>query len=139
MRTVEDIASIWKKKAAEAIYPGLKSNLVTFRTRPLSKAFRTGNLLRQFVKENRNNTFTKVKLKNQESFEMVFNIAPRGAFYGRFVHNGTVKMGARPFVKIGGDSKEVQDAVQEFMDSLPQKALEEQTEKIKSILSPFKE
>lgn len=135
MKTVEDIAKIWKQKAAQAIYPGLKSNLVTFRTRPLSKAYRTGNLLRQFVKENSNNTFTKVKLKNGESYELVLRIAPKGAFYGRFVHNGTIHMGARPFVEIGGDDKKVQDTVQEFLDSLPKSELEKQKEKLRGTLS----
>lgn len=139
MKTVEDIAKIWKQKAAQAIYPGLKSSLVTFRTKPLSKAYKTGNLLRQFVKENANNTFTKVKLKNGESYEMILKIAPQGAFYGRFVHNGTVKMGARPYVEIGGQDDAVQNAVKEFMDSLPKKALEEQKEKIQKILAPFKQ
>lgn len=141
MKTVEDIAKIWKKKSAEAIFPGVDSSLATFRGKrsiknfKQSTAFRTGNLLRQFVSENANNSFTKIKLKNGESYELVLRIAPKGAFYGRFVHNGTVKMGARPFVEIGGQSQEVQDTVKEFLDSLPITELEKQKEKLKQTFS----
>lgn len=141
MKTVEDIAKVWKKKSAEAIFPGVDSSLANFRGKrsiknfKQSTAFKTGNLLRQFVKENQNNSFTKIKLKNGESYELVLRIAPKGAFYGKFVHNGTVKMGARPFVEIGGDSKEVQDTVKEFLDSLPISELDKQKEKLRGTLS----
>ena len=146
MKTVEDIAKIWKKKSAESIFPGVDSPLANFRGKrsiknfKQSTAFKTGNLLRQFVKENANNSFTKIKLKNGESYELVLRIAPKGAFYGKFVHNGTVKngtvkMGGRPFVEIGGDSKEVQDTVKEFLDSLPISELDKQKEKLRGTLS----
>jgi hypothetical protein len=141
MRTVEQIANIWKKKAAESIFPGYDSSLVKFtgkrtiKNYKQSTAFKTGNLLRQFVAQNANPAINKIKLKNGESYEIAFVIAPRGAFYGKFVHNGTVKMGARPYMQIARDTTEVKTAVKEFMDGIPVEVLKEQTQELKKILS----
>lgn len=141
MKTVEEIANIWKKKAAQAIYPGYDSKLAKFTGKRTIKnykestSFKTGNLLRQFVVQNSNPAINKIKLKNGESYEIAFVIAPRGAFYGRFVHNGTVKMGARPFMQIARDTPEVKNAVKEFMDGLPVEVLKEQTKDLKKLLS----
>jgi len=141
MKTVEEIAQLWKKKAAESIFPGVDSPLAKFRGKRTIKnfkqstAFKTGNLLRQFVAQNANPAINKIKLKNGESYQIAFIIAPRGAFYGRFVHDGTIKMGERPFMRIARDTKEVKDSVKEFMDSLPVDVLNEQKEKLRKTLS----
>jgi hypothetical protein len=141
MKTVEEIAQLWKKKAAESIFPGVDSPLAKFKGKRTIKnfkqstAFKTGNLLRQFVAQNANPAINKVKLKNGESYEIAFVVAPKGAFYGKFVHDGTVKMGARPYMKIARDSKEVKESVKEFMDGLPIEVLQEQTVELKKTLS----
>lgn len=137
MRTVKDIATIWKKKSAQAIYPGFKSKLAKFTGKRKisnftdSTSYYTGNLLRSFVQANANNDFVKVQLKKGVSYELVFKISPDGAKYGKYVHFGTSKMGQRPFVEIGGQQKEVQTAIKEFLRSVPKEELQKQKDKLK--------
>jgi len=117
-----DIAKIWKKKSAEAIYPGLDSVLSKFTGKRSIKnfknstAFKTGNLLRKFVQSNADNDILATKIISNQFFryEMILDIAPTGAEYGKYVHNGTSKMGERPFARIGAEQPQVINTINEF-------------------------
>ena len=125
MAELIDIARTWKKKAAGAIYPGVDSPLAKFKGKrsiknfKQSTAFKTGNLLRQFVRKNSDAAIlaTKIVSSNFFRYEMILDIAPDGAKYGEFVHNGTSKMGERPYALIGGQDREVQSLIKEFLDA----------------------
>jgi hypothetical protein len=43
------------------------------------------------------------------------NIAPNGADYGRWVHNGTTRMIARPFGELATEDPDFQKVLDEFL------------------------
>jgi hypothetical protein len=141
MATLEDIAKTWKKKSAQAIYPGLDSPLAKFKGKRTIKnfkqstAFRKGNLLSQFVRKNADAAILATKIVSNDYFkyEFVLDIAPDGATYGEYVHNGTSKMGERPFAKIGAQQQEVKDVIKQFLDA----QAAEQLQKYVKILNPI--
>ena len=141
MATLEDVARTWKKKSAQAIYPGLDSPLAKFKGKRTIKnfkqstAFRKGNLLSQFVRKNADAAIlaTKIVSNNYFKYEFVLDIAPDGATYGEYVHNGTSKMGERPFAKIGAQQQEVKDVIKQFLDA----QAAEQLQKYVKILNPI--
>jgi hypothetical protein len=141
MATLEDVARTWKKKSAQSIYPGLDSPLAKFKGKrsiknfKQSTAFKTGNLLAQFVRKNADAAIlaTKIVSNNYFKYEFVLDIAPDGAKYGEYVHNGTPKMGERPFAAIGAQQPEVKDTIKSFLDA--QNAT--QLQKYKDILQPI--
>lgn len=108
MKTVKDVAKVFRKKAAEALYPGLPYRGGS------SKAFKTGNLLTKFITDPRNSFDNIPKQVGDGSYIFELQIAPRGAYYGRWVHNGTRKMDPRPFGKIGAEQPEVEKVFEEF-------------------------
>jgi hypothetical protein len=140
MATLADIAKIWKKKSAQAIYPGLDSPLAKFKGRRTIKnfkqstAFKKGNLLTQFVRKNADAAIlaNKTVSNNYFKYEFVLDIAPDGAEYGKYVHNGTSKMGERPYAKIGAEQPEVKAIIKEFLDT----QAADQLQKYKNILQP---
>lgn len=123
-----DVAKIWKQKTAEAIYPGLNSVLAKFRGKRSIKnfkdstAFKTGNLVRKFVQANARNEdlVSQIVSGNVTTYQLFVNIAPKGAEYGEYVHNGTSKMGERPFARIGAEQVEVKRKVDEFTKGVAQ-------------------
>ena len=140
MVELKDIAKTWKKKAAGAIYPGVDTPLAKFKGKrsiknfKQSTAFKTGNLLAQFVRKNSDEAIlaTKIVSNNFFKYEFILDIAPDGARYGRFVHNGTSKMGERPYAQIGAQDVDVKRVIKEFLDA----QVAEQVQKYKGILQP---
>jgi hypothetical protein len=138
MAELVDVAKTWKKKSAQAIYPGLDSSLAKFKGKRSIKnfrqstAFKTGNLLTKFVQSNSDNAMIATKMRSAQfvSYDIVLDISPSGAEYGKFVHNGTSKMGERPYAKIGLEQKEVKAVIDEFLSGLAKAELE----KYKNIL-----
>jgi len=115
MKTLSDVAKVYKKAAGKAIYPG--STYTSYKT-GTSKAFKTGNLLSKFVTSPSNvpNSIGREnKLTKGIKYTFVLDVAPRGAEYGQYVHYGTSKMGKRPFAEIGAESDEFQNALEEFL------------------------
>jgi hypothetical protein len=109
MKTLQDVAKQYRKSAAKAIYPGLpyssykraaKSSLPPNPAGQGSRAFNTGNLLTKFISSPQNN-INIIGSKVKDGYQFVLDIAPNGAEYGRWVHYGTRRMIARPFVQIG--------------------------------------
>jgi hypothetical protein len=63
-----------------------------------TRAIDTGNLLKRVKAANTPAKMVKeIKTKDNYSFEIDLDYAPRGAEYGEYVNNGTYKMAARPF------------------------------------------
>lgn len=122
MKTLQDVAKQYKKSAAQAIYPGFP--YPAYQKTRSSKAFKTGNLLTQFVRNNADDT--AIGKENGNTYTFTLNVAPQGAEYGRFVHYGTYKMQARPFAQIGAEDKKFRDVLDEFLvGKLDQMVMEE--------------
>jgi hypothetical protein len=132
MAELVDVAKTWKKKSAQAIYPGIDSALAKFTGKrsiknfKKSTAFKTGNLLTKFVQSNSDNSMIATKMRSASFFtyELVLDIAPTGAEYGKYVHNGTRKMGERPYAKIGAQQPEVKQIIDDFLSGLAKNELQ---------------
>jgi hypothetical protein len=122
MKTVQDVAKVFRKKAAQAIYPG-----VPYKTGS-SRAFKTGNLLTKFISDPRNSFDNIPKQVGDSSYIFELQIAPAGAYYGRWVHNGTRKMNARPFGQIASGETEVINIFQEFTEGVAEDFIEKKME-----------
>jgi hypothetical protein len=138
MKELKDLAKQYRKSAAEAIYPGLpypkyqrSSNSLLPPNPPGqgSRAFATGNLLTKFISSPQNAIDT-IAAKIGNGYQLVVNIAPEGAEYGRWVHYGTRKMIARPFGEIAAEELKFQAALDAFLDAEVEKEVEGQLEKI---------
>lgn len=113
MKTLQDVAKSFKQAAGKAIYPGVSYTSKPRRRFTSSKAFKTGNLLSQFVTQNNP---AKVGKQTPTGFELVLQVGPQGAEYGTYVHYGTYKMDARPFAQIATEDKNFQQVLNEFLD-----------------------
>lgn len=112
MKTLQDVAKIYRKEIGKAIYPGVPYS--GYKTRS-SKAFKTGNLLTSFVKSPQNAP-NRIGSKVGNGYQFVVDIAPDGADYGRWVHYGTRRMGARPFAELAAESIDFRTAIDELME-----------------------
>ena len=111
MKTLQDVAKIYRKEIGKAIYPGVP--YAGYKTRS-SKAFKTGNLLTSFVKSPQNAP-NRIGSKVGGGYQFVVDIAPDGADYGRWVHYGTRRMKARPFAELAAESNDFRAAIDELM------------------------
>jgi hypothetical protein len=125
MKTLEDVAKKYKQTAAQAIYPGFP--YPAYEKTKSSKAFKTGNLLSKFVSANADNTAIGRRIVN--GFEFILNISPDGAKYGQYVHNGTIKMEARPFAEIALEQPSFQKVLDEFIQEQVDNQVQLQLEK----------
>lgn len=112
-KSLKDVAKVYKDKALQAINPGVPYK--SYKTGS-SKAYKTGNLFSNIASENRiSNIFKKDKRTDKITF--TFNIAPRGADYGKYVQNGTWKMKKRPFAEIAAESPEFKLALDGYINT----------------------
>jgi hypothetical protein len=124
MSTLNDVAKAYKQAALQAINPGVPYK--SYKTGS-SRAYKTGNLFNQVNSSNNINSMSKLG-KDKKSFTISFDIAPNGAIYGQYVHNGTSKMRKRPFGEIAANSKLVADAVDDYMNQVVQNTLQTEFE-----------
>jgi hypothetical protein len=124
MKTLQDVALSFKQAAGRAIYPGISSSLVKFRTAPNSRAFKTGNLLTKFVTSPLN-TPNNIAKKTINGFELTIEVGPDGAEYGKYVHYGTSKMGARPFAEMATQDDRFKAELDEFLGDEVDKVVQE--------------
>ena len=106
MKTLKDIAGLYRSLATQNLQSG-----------PL-RAFKTGNLYRNVAQYNTLDRMVRPKTgknKGSKSFDLVLQVGPPGAKYGRFVEKGTYKMKARPFGETAANSKQLAAAIDEFM------------------------
>jgi hypothetical protein len=86
-------------------------------------AYKTGNLYKRVGSYNNiNNMVTqrpsrgKNKLKlDIDNINISLSFAPPGALYGRYVHEGTKYMAARPFAKEAANDKRMQTVIDKAM------------------------
>ena len=124
MTTLQDVAKQYRKSAAQALYPGLPYS--GYKTGS-SKAFKTGNLLTKFL-TSPNNDITRIGAKIKNGYQLVVDIAPQGADYGRWVHNGTRRMNKRPWAELGLEEPKFQKVLDEFLMSEVEKIVDGELE-----------
>jgi len=138
MKELKDLAKQYRKSAAEAIYPGLpypkykrapKSLLPENPSGQGSRAFSTGNLLTKFITSPQN-AIDSIASKIGNGYQIVVNVAPDGAEYGRWVHFGTRRMMARPFAELAASEPKFVQALDEFMQAESEKVVDGELEKI---------
>ena len=102
------------------VYKALSQLYIIKRDKP---AYKTGNLYKRVGSYNNiDNMVTKRpsrgknKLKlDREDINISLSFAPPGALYGRFVHDGTKYMDARPFAQEAAKDKRMQTAIDKAM------------------------
>jgi len=115
MKNFKDVAKVYKDKAISAINPGVPYSYKT----GSSKAFKTGNMLRQVSGANRIETMIREDKKGKVTFTFDFS-TPN---YAKYVHygtknkNGSVRMGKRPFAQIAAQSPEFKKVKDEVMNA----------------------
>lgn len=138
MKTLQDLAKGYRKLAAEAIYPGLpyskykrapKSPLPENPSGQGSRAFASGNLLTKFITSPQN-AIDKIGSKIGNGYQIVVNVAPDGAEYGRWVHYGTRKMIERPFAEIAAEDRRFTQLLDEFMETETEKKVDGEIQKL---------
>jgi hypothetical protein len=152
MKTLKDLAKVYRKSAAEAIYPGLpwdnyepkkkrklksgrvidNPNWIKWNKLPKgqkSRAFDEGNLLTKFITSPQN-AIDNIASKIGNGYQIVVNVAPEGAEYGRWVHFGTTRMLKRPFAEIATNEPKFVNALNEFMEGESDKMVEGEIEQL---------
>lgn len=123
MEELLNLAKGYKKLVGEAIYPGMpypsykRSPNSKLKPNPAgqeSRAFATGNLLSKFISSQKN-AVNSIAREVQGGAELVVDVAPKGAEYGKYVHYGTSKMLKRPFAAIANDDQRFQLLLDDFI------------------------
>jgi hypothetical protein len=114
MKTLKDVAKIYKDKALTAINPGVPYN--KYKTGS-SKAYKYGKMYKDVASRNRIQTMFQKDKKGKITF--TFNFSQPD--YAKYVHDGTknkdgtVRMAARPFAKLAAQSPEFIKAKDELV------------------------
>ena len=108
MKTLKDVAKIYKDKALTAINPGVPYN--KYKTGS-SKAYKYGNMYKDVASRNRIQTMFQKDKKGKITF--TFNFSQPD--YAKYVHDGTRYMKARPFAQIAALSPEFIKAKDELV------------------------
>lgn len=109
--SLEKIAEGYKQQALTYVYKGYAG----WKKAP----YKTGNLFRQVDDYNAvRNMATYRPSRHKTKYELPsitvsLNYSPPAADYGRYVHDGTYKMEARPFAKLAAEGPEFKKAVDE--------------------------
>jgi len=109
MKTLRDVAKVYKDKALQAINPGVPYKGYKTGT---SKAYKTGNLYKGVASRNRIQTMVTEDKRGNITFRLDFSVPN----YGQYVQYGTRKMKARPFAQIAATSPEFIKAKDEIMN-----------------------
>jgi len=109
MKTLRDVAKVYKDKALQAINPGVPYK--KYKTGS-SKAYKTGKLYKDIASRNRIQTMFTEDKRGNITFKLDFSVPT----YGKYVQYGTKYMGARPFAQIAATSPEFIKAKDEIMN-----------------------
>ena len=103
MKTLKDVAGIYKQSVSTAIQSGP------------TKAYKTGHLYNKFNSDGRNSADS---IGFAEGTKFIFRVVvgPDGAEYGSYVNSGTRYMHARPFGEAGANSPQFKTTLNEFMN-----------------------
>jgi len=87
-----------------------------------TRAIDTGNLLKKVKSANTPAKMIKeIKTKDNYSFEIELDYAPKGAEYGQFVNDGTSKMAARPFADNALNDPTVEAMLNQYYEDMVDK------------------
>ena len=145
MKELKDLAKGYRKLAAEAIYPGLpyskykrapKSPLPENPNGQGSRAFSTGNLLTKFI-SSPYNSLDNIARKTDKGYELVLEVGPDGADYGRYVHYGTVKMDRRPFAEVAADDTATKGRFGNLLDTFMESTMDTMVNKEMNTMEDF--
>lgn len=110
MKTLRDVAKVYKDKALQAINPGVPYK--KYKTGS-SKAYKTGKLYKDIASRNRIQTMFTEDKRGNITFRLDFSVPT----YGKYVQYGTKYMDARPFAQIAATSPEFIKAKDEIMNA----------------------
>ncbi len=99
MKTLKDVAKVYKDQALKAINPGVPYN--KYKTGS-SKAFKTGRIFKEVASRNRIQTMVTEDRSGNIVFKFDFQLPD----YAKYVQYGTRNMKARPFAQIAAQSPE---------------------------------
>ena len=89
-----------------------------------TRAIKTGNLLKKVKAANTPAKMVKeIKTKDNYSFEIELDYAPKGAEYGVFVNDGTSKMAARPFADNALNDPTVESMLNQYYEDMVDKMI----------------
>lgn len=118
MKTLRDVAKVYKDKALQAINPGVPYK--KYKTGS-SKAYKTGKLYKDVASRNRIQTMFTEDNRGNIKFKLDFSVPN----YGKYVQYGTRKMKARPFAQIAATSTEFKKAKDEIMNQKASELLDD--------------
>jgi len=99
MKTLKDVAKVYKDQALKAINPGVPYR--GYKTGS-SKAFKTGRMYKEVASRNRIQTMVTEDKRGNIIFKFDFQLPD----YAKYVQYGTKNMKARPFAQIAAQSPE---------------------------------
>jgi hypothetical protein len=99
MKTLKDVAKVYKDQALKAINPGVPYK--GYKTGS-SKAYKTGKLFKEVAGRNRIQTMITEDKRGNITFRLNFQLPD----YAKYVHFGTKKMKGRPFAQLAAQSPE---------------------------------
>ena len=99
MKSLKDVAKVYKDQALTAINPGVP--YAKYKTGS-SKAYKTGKMYKEIASRNRIQTMFQKDKKGKITFTFNF-VQPD---YAKYVQYGTKYMKARPFAKLAAESPE---------------------------------
>lgn len=118
MKTLKDVAKVYKEKALQAINPGVPYSKYKTGT---SKAFKSGKLYKEVASRNRIQTMVTEDKRGNITFRLNFQLPD----YAKYVHFGTRKMKGRPFAQIAAQSPEFIKAKDEAMNEKSAEVLDD--------------
>lgn len=118
MKTLRDVAKVYKDKALQAINPGVPYK--GYKTGS-SKAYKTGRLYKEIASRNRIATMVTEDKRGNITFRFSLQVPD----YAKYVHYGTKKMKARPFAQIAATSPEFIKAKDEAMNEKSAEVLDD--------------
>ena len=99
MKTLKDVAKVYKDQALKAINPGVPFK--GYKTGS-SKSYKSGKLYKEVASRNRIQTMVTEDKRGNITFKLNFQLPD----YAKYVHFGTKKMKARPFAQLAAQSPE---------------------------------
>jgi len=118
MKTLKDVAKVYKDQALRAINPGVPYK--GYKTGS-SKAYKTGRLYKEVASRNRINTMFTEDSRGNITFRFSFDLPD----YAKYVHYGTRKMKARPFAQLAATSPEFIKVKDEAMNTKTSEVLDD--------------
>ena len=124
MKTLKDVAKVYKDQALKAINPGVPFK--GYKTGS-SKAYKTGKLFKEVAGRNRIQTMITEDKRGNITFKLNFQLPD----YAKYVHFGTknkdgsVRMKARPFAQLAAQSPEFIKIKDEVMNEKSAEVLDD--------------